>query len=167
MVSKSAPIGQPTADPSPNRYAGRSRVYNSLVTDLEDIVMVSEKRMIALMRQSLQDVIDNAQQPAAKGGRMRVDTGFLRASGQASLTGMPTGPARGDPNAKPGQYGWNGDAVVAAIGKLKMGAVLYFGWTANYAQYREIYDGFLEGALQHWQRIVTFNTDIIRERIKK
>lgn len=167
MVSKSAPIGQPTTDRSPSRYTGRHRVYNTLVADLEDIVTVSEKRMIALMRQSLQDVIDNAQQAAGKGGRMRVDTGFLRASGQASLTGMPTGPARGDKDAKPGQYKYDGENVIAVLGKLKLGSVFYFGWTANYAQYREVYDGFLEGALQHWQRIVAFNTDTIRNRIKK
>jgi hypothetical protein len=62
------------------------RDYSSnLTADVEEIVAVSEKRMTALMRQSLQDVINIMQEPVAKGGRMRVDTGFLRSSGQGSL----------------------------------------------------------------------------------
>lgn len=145
------------------------RSYNSgrLVADIEDIVRVSEKRMIALMRQSLSDVIDNAQTAVAKGGRMRVDTGFLRASGQPSLTGMPQGPSRGE-RKEPGSYPYDeGSRVTAVLGEMKFGATFFFGWTAAYARYREVYDGFLEGALQHWGRIVAFNTDEIRRRITK
>lgn len=145
------------------------RAYNNghgFTQQVEDIIAVSEKRMTALMRQSLQDVIDNAQTPTAKGGRMRVDTGFLRASGQASLSGMPQGPGRGESD-KPGSYAYDTNNVVIQLGKLKIGDTFYFGWTANYARYRELYDGFLEGALMHWGRIVAFNTDAIRERIKK
>lgn len=149
------------------RYYGRKRAYQGLKADIEDIVAATDKRMLALMRQSLQDVINEAQLPVAKGGRMRVDTGFLRASGQASLSGMPTGPVRGDPNALPGSYDFNAENVTVALGKLKMGSIFYFGWTANYAKYREVYDGFLEGALQHWARVVAFNTETIRERIKQ
>ena len=32
---------------------------------------------------------------------------------------------------------------------------LYIGWTANYAVYREAYDGFMEGALQSWPKHVS------------
>ncbi len=157
------------------RYKSRQRAYRSLAADIEDIVAVSEKRMIALMRQSLQDVINEAQLATAKGGRMRVDTGFLRASGQASLTGLPTGPSMKPDEATRHSFD-DGNAplhpsVVLLLGKgddgLKMGATFYYGWTANYARYRELYDGFLEGALQNWSRIVAFNTDTIRQRIKK
>lgn len=145
------------------------RSYNNgrLTTDIEEFVATSEKRMIALMRASISDVIDNAQRSVAKGGRMRVDTGFLRASGQPSLNGMPQGPGRGE-RTEPNSYSYDeGANVTVKLGELKIGAVFYFGWTANYARYREIYDGFLEGALQHWGRIVTINTDIIRQRVKK
>ena len=160
------------------RYTGRRRAYTSLAADIEDIVAVSEKRMIALMRQSLQDVINEAQLARGKGGRMRVDTGFLRASGQASLTGMPTGPDMKPDDATKhsiddGQrpYSRINLSLINTLGEgndgLKMGATFYFGWTANYAKYRELYDGFLEGALMNWSRIVAFNTDTIRQRIKK
>jgi peptidoglycan hydrolase-like protein with peptidoglycan-binding domain len=147
------------------RYYGRQRSYGNIKADIEDIVAVSEKRMLALMRQSLQDVIENAQTPTGKGGRMRVDTGFLRASGRASLTGMPSGPVRGEPDQK---YSYSDEsAVIAILGQMKLGQTLHFGWTANYAKYRELFDGFLEGALMHWARIVAFNTDTIRQRIKQ
>ena len=145
------------------------RSYNGgrFTSDVEDIVAVSEKRMIALMRQSISDVIDNAQTPVGKGGRMRVDTGFLRASGQPSLNGMPQGPSRGE-RTEPNSYSYDeGNNVTVKLGDLQIGGVFYFGWTAAYARYRELYDGFLEGALQHWGRIVAFNTDTIRQRIKK
>lgn len=144
----------------------RREYPTTLVTDLEEFVTVSDKRMIALARQSISDVIDNAQQAVAKGGRMRVDTGFLRASGQGSLNGMPSGPTRGE-RTEPDSYTYNESAVETQLGDLTLGATFFFGWTAAYAEFREIYDGFLEGALQHWQRIVTFNTDTIRQRIKK
>lgn len=155
------------------RYTGRRRAYTNLAAEIDEFILVSEKRMVALMRQSVSDVVDNAQLPTAKGGRMRVDTGFLRASGQMSLTGMPSGPDRGAPNAKPGQYdSGSGDyskdaAVTGTIGATKLGDTIYFGWTASYAKYRELYDGFLEGALMHWARIVAFNTDEIKRRITK
>ena len=147
------------------------RAYSKgqLTTQVEEIVAVSEKRMIALMRQSLSDVIDNAQLATAKGGRMRVDTGFLRASGQASLNGMPQGPSRGELTDRHAYDDGNGanPNVDVRLGELELGGVFYFGWTAAYARYREVFDGFLEGALQHWPRIVAFNTETIRERIKK
>jgi len=146
------------------------RNYGNFSADIEDIVTVNEKRMTALMRQSLQDVINNASQSTAKGGRMRVDTGFLRGSGKASLTGMPSGPTRGE-KTEPGAYGGADAAldtsVASAIENLEMGNTFYFGWTANYAKYREVFDGFLEGALMQWGRIVAFNTDTIRQRVKK
>lgn len=149
------------------RYYGRNRAYRGIAADIEDIVKVSEKRMVALMRASLQDVINEAQQSRFKGGRMRIDTGFLRASGQASLTGMPTGPDRPTTDDETDSYSYNESATEVVLGDLKFGSTFYFGWTASYARYRELYDGFLEGALQHWARIVAFNTDSICQRIKK
>lgn len=147
------------------QYYGRERSYGSLTADIEDFVAVSEKRMLAIMRQSIQDTVDNAQVPVAKGGRMRVDTGFLRASGSGSLVGMPTGPGRGELTA-PNSYSYDGEPLVGVLGKMKFGDTFHFGWVANYARYRELYDGFLEAALRNWARIVAINTDTLRQRIK-
>ncbi len=139
------------------------RSYPPLHTQIDAIIAATDKRMLALMRQSLQDVINDAQTPTAKGGRMRVKTGFLRASGQPSLNGMPSGPARGDPD---GTYNFDGGSVTLILAKLEIGQTFFFGWTAAYARYREVYDGFLEIALQKWSKIVERNTEEIRQRIK-
>jgi hypothetical protein len=147
------------------RYYGRQRAYSNLTADIEDFVRKSEERMVALMRASINDVTENAQTPVAKGGRMRVDTGFLRASGRASIGGWPSGPSVKPTTAGPNSFSYEGQVAVAALAKMKMGDTFFFGWTANYAQYRELYDGFMEGALQHWARIVAFRTDEMRKRI--
>lgn len=139
------------------------RSYPPLRMQIDGIIAATDKRLLALTRQSLQDVINDAQTPVAKGGRMRVDTGFLRASGQPSLNGMPTGPARGDPD---GTYTYDGASVTLTLAKLEIGQTFFFGWTAAYARYREAYDGFLEIALQKWTKIVERNTEEIRQRIQ-
>jgi len=129
-----------------------------------DIVSKTEKRLIALARQSTQELVDQAQTPVAKGGKMRVDTGFLRASGQMSLNGMPTGPVRPDTDQE--QYSWQQTTVITTLAKLKLGGAAFFGWTANYAKYREAYDGFLETAVQNWPAIVDKVTNQIKSRVK-
>jgi len=134
---------------------------------VDAIILKTDKRMLALQREAIQRTVDIAQTPVAKGGRMRVDTGFLRASGQGSLTGMPTGPMRGDPNATPGQYD-NGSksSVVLVLAQMQLGAIFFFGWTANYAKYREVKDGFLEAAAQRWPQTVREVIAEIKARIK-
>lgn len=146
-------------------YAGRARAYSPLKADIEDFVRESENRMARLLAISLEDVVNEVQQPVAKGGRMRVRTGFLRASGRASLKGFPSGPSVRESDV-PNSYAWDSEAVSTTLNSIKFGDTFYFGWTANYARYRELYDGFLEGAMQNWARIVAFNTDTLRKRIK-
>lgn len=120
-------------------------------------VAETSETLDAVFRQSTQELIADIQTPVAKGGRMRVDTGFLRASGQASLTGMPTGPVRPPENAKPGQYSDGAEVptlTIVTIAKAKAGDTIFFGWTANYAIYREAKDAFLRLGVQKWQQIV-------------
>lgn len=89
-----------------------------------------------------------------KGGRMRVDTGFLRATGQVSLNGMPTGPNRKPKDAAPNSFRWESSGMQATIKGAELGATIFWGWTASYAPYREAYDGFMYSVLQRWQQIV-------------
>ncbi len=149
------------------RYAGRQRTYGSLTADIEDFVKETDARLLALARASLQDLVLNMQEPVSKGGRMRVDTGFLRNSGAANLGAMPVGESDRPSDAKPGQYNWTDDRLVIVLAKMEMGDTFYFGWTANYARYRELYDGFMEAAVQQWGRIVAFNTDTLKRKLKK
>jgi len=119
--------------------------------------------MLACMRNSLQELIeDNMQVPMAKGGRMRVDTGFLRRSGMANIGAMPTGEAIRPDGAKLGQYQWSGEQLITVLAKLKVGDVFYFGWTAKYAEVRELYDGFVITSLARWKEIVSRNADKLK-----
>lgn len=127
-----------------------SRNYNLSAT-VTAFVADTQKRMTALAMQSTQNLINEVQTPTGKGGKMRVDTGFLRASGQQSLSGMPSGPSRGDPDKK---YEWNDVNAIADFAGFELGKTIYFGWTANYAPMREAYDGFLISGIQNWQSIV-------------
>ncbi len=43
----------------------------------------------AIFKEATQEVVEEMQTPVGQGGRMRVDTGFLRASLLASSTAMP------------------------------------------------------------------------------
>lgn len=132
---------------------------------IDAIILKTEKRMTALVRTATQEVIDQAQTPVSKGGRMRVDTGFLRASGQMSLTGMPSGPVRPDTSAA-SSYDYSDATVITQLGNVRLGDTIHFGWTAEYAQYRETYDGFLGAAVQNWQQIVNDAAEKIKRRIR-
>ena len=122
----------------------------TLSADVSGFVTETQKRLTALGKQSVVDLIEFVQIPVGKGGRMRVDTGFLRASGQISLTGIPTGPERGDPDKK-----YTADPIgLVDLAGWQPGQTIWFGWTANYATYREAYDGFLFAGVQRWQSIV-------------
>lgn len=123
----------------------------TFAADVDAFVKETKKRMRALALQASQDLIEEIQTPTGKGGNMHLDTGFLRASGQVSLTGVPTGPSRGDPKQK---YDWDSSSALATLAGFEIGQTIYFGWSANYAKYREAYDGFLISGIQNWQSIV-------------
>jgi hypothetical protein len=114
-------------------------------------------RMRVIARTAVQDTISQAQRTMPEGGRMRIDTGFLRASIQAALGTMPRGPSTND-----GGYGGKrkyalgqqvaGEPVPVTLLKWEPGKdVLYVGWTASYARPREYHDGFLRGAVAKWK----------------
>jgi hypothetical protein len=132
-----------------------------------------EKRFRAVARTAVQETTFIAQKPTGQGGRMRIDTGFLRASIQAALGSMPKGPTTND-----GGYGGKrkypigaqaaGEPVAATLVKWDpiKGRPLYLGWTANYARVREYHDGFLRGAVQKWDSTVKRSARIVRESIR-
>jgi len=124
----------------------------------------SEKGMAAIRNESVKRVIQQAQTPTAQGGNMRVDTGFLRSSGQLSFSGMPTGPVRPAPDAAPNQYGFDVSPVALQLAGAGLNTTLYWGWTANYAKYREWHDAFLRLAVQNWPTIVNTVTNDIKKR---
>jgi len=116
-----------------------------------------QKRYRAVARMSVDDTASLAQRVRRKGGRMRVDTGFLRASIQGNINAMPSGPTTNENDAEYAEgVQVDGEPLAVTILKwdpLKMD-VLYIGWTANYARPREHKDGFLMGAVEVWDRTV-------------
>ena len=137
----------------------------SFSTQVDDFIAKSKKNTLILVQQSVQDVVNEAQLSTAKGGKMRVKTGFLRSSGQASLNGMPSGPTRGE-LTEPNSYQYDASITSVKIAEITYGSTFHFGWTAHYAKYRENYDGFLESALQNWSQIVAKNAEEIKKRSK-
>jgi hypothetical protein len=136
---------------------------NNFTAQVEDWVRVAQERETAVIQESFKRTIDIAQVPMAKGGRMRVDTGFLRSSGQASLTGLPAGPIRGE---KGKTYDPDEGMVTLTIAKLKPGGSIWFGWTAAYARAREAKDAFMRMAVQRWPQTVNEVVAELKKRIR-
>ncbi|RVH12770.1 HK97 gp10 family phage protein [Sinorhizobium meliloti] len=123
----------------------------------------------AIFKEATQEVVEEMQRPVGQGGRMRVDTGFLRASLLASSTSMPAISA-----AKPvegGTYTPDFGQVEAVIAGADVGDTLYFGYTASYAGYREYgangqpADGFVRLAAQNWPIIVDRKAAELKARL--
>ena len=152
----------------------KDRNYD-FTTKIDEIVVNTQARLLAVVRTAISNVVDDAQTPVAKGGKMRVDTGFLRSTGLADVGKVPIGPSVSPDHAttqyprrgKAQSYTYDGQFLNIALSKMKIGDTFYFGWTANYAKYREAYDGFLESALQKWQTHVDNAITRLRDRDKK
>lgn len=125
-----------------------------------------QDKMLAVLKQSIKDMIEDANSTVAEGGRMRVDTGFLRASGVGAINEIPKGESEGRERGE-GEtgviYPYKSESLNVILPKLKVGDTFYYGWTAHYAKAREYFDGFLEGAIQKWNQIVENNI----RRVKK
>lgn len=110
-------------------------------------VQKTKARLEAVVKTAANNVATAASVPVAEGGRMRVKTGFLRNSIGAAYNTMPTGPS----NSADDEQGNIADVAVVIDGWGFERDVLHVGWSANYAKYREGYDGFLETEVQNWR----------------
>ncbi len=123
----------------------------SFKAQLRDFGEKTERKMTAILRQSAQDVFDDAQTPVAQGGSMPVDEGFLRNSLVTEING--------------GSVGQGADSYALAIAQLEPGDMLSGGWTAEYARARHYKpEDFGQGggmwrdkAAAKWQGIVDAN----------
>lgn len=126
-------------------------------------VLKSKKRMEAVFKESAQRVIAEAQKPVGGGGNMPVDTGFLRASIQISVSEMPRikTKSRPDPKAGAGTYP---APQTFALATVQLGQTLYVGYTASYAGFQENRRGFVRLAAMQWPKIVSRVTQEARQR---
>lgn len=106
----------------------------------------AKRRAADIVRQSAQDVIEDAQETVARGGRMPVDTGFLRNSLVSDLNGAQVAQGEG--------------GYVLALAQMQGGDVIRFGWTADYALHVEYGARGIPGrhfvgvAASRWQEFV-------------
>lgn len=130
----------------------------NFAAEVDDWTRETEDRITRVFRQSAQEVRDEMLKTRKAGGRMRVDTGFLRASIRESTSEMP----RIIPGAQP-KEGAKYPApppISMVIAGAALGSTVYLGFTANYAIPREYGsrgqapDAFVRGAALLWPRIV-------------
>lgn len=113
---------------------------NYTLASLDQWALKSANRMEAVAKQAIQDMTDDIQRPRAKGGRMPVDTGFLRNSAGAALNSSPdTG---------------NLSSLEGALIRMQIGDTYTFGWGANYARFMNNKYGFLDLPVQDWGKYV-------------
>jgi hypothetical protein len=122
-------------------------------------VSETEQRIEAVRKQATQEVFEEARRPRGEGGKMRVDTGFLRNTAVASLSAMP--PIDKNARPVPGQsYKDNSSAIALIIAQSKPGDTVYLGFVAAYSAERELGargqppDAFARSAAEQWQSIV-------------
>lgn len=128
---------------------------------IDEWVKKADGRLTAVTKTAAQAVATQANEPVAKGGNMRVDTGFLRNSIKAQVGGTPRGPS----DASKERQG-DAEAVETTIARWDTNKPLIIGWTASYAQHREVRDGFLEAELQKWQDHVESAVKEAKQRIR-
>jgi len=127
-------------------------------------LLKTANRLEGCTKQATQLVIREAQRSDDKGGRMRVDTGFLRNSGKAEIGKLPSGPGEG---SKDRQYPEDYGQTTATLARWKIATeTLFFGWTANYALKREQKDAFVRMAVIQWQKFVDQATAEMKRRFR-
>jgi hypothetical protein len=109
----------------------------SLEAQLDAWTAKTLARTEAVIKTAVQDMTTEMQTPRSKGGRLPVDTGFLR----NSILG-------------------NGVAPVIGLTRWNIESEPYtLGWTANYAIYMDARYGFFRLGIQNWpqhvQRAIT------------
>ncbi|HEL5053342.1 TPA: hypothetical protein UOA92_001116 [Stenotrophomonas maltophilia] len=118
-----------------------------------------------IFRESATKLMEEANTPEAQGGKMPVDTGFLRNSAAASVEGMPSDGAQ------------TPELVFATM---ELGQAVWAGWTAKYAMrmehgfqgedslgrtYAQAGKGFARAAAQRWDFIVAEVTADVKGRM--
>ena len=143
----------------------------SFKAEVDAWIAETEQRLVAVTRSAVGDLINEAQTPVGKGGKMPVDTGFLRSSGLSNINSLPAGPSQKvltTPLAypSPDDYTVTGKVTVD-LARLTINDKFYFGWTAEYANAMEVRYGFVGSAVQNWQSHVTKRAEELMRRSGK
>lgn len=116
----------------------------------------------AVMQKSIERLAEQANTSRFKGGLMPIDTSFLTNSIAAEMDQPPSGESK-----QPRGYGvraWNPSQINVVISRMRLGDVIFIGWTAEYAQDMENRYGFMRFAAQNWGYIVDLTAVEYRSR---
>lgn len=118
-------------------------------------------RQTAVFRESAQRITEEILTPVARGGHMRVDTGFMRASLTASLEGvLPQFAERPEEAVKKARgtgapsIPFDAGPVNLVISNADIGDVITFAFAANYAQHVENRFAPVRLGAQRWPQVV-------------
>ena len=116
----------------------------------------SQARLEAVWKTAAQDIAREVQTPRAKGGKLPVDTAFMRNSFAADINTTPSGDGNSSYSAGP---------ISIVIGRARIGDRVVFGWSSEYSIYMEARFAFLRSAAQNWQQIVDKSAQKVRARV--
>lgn len=137
----------------------------SFASQVGEFVAKSDARMTAVFQKSVQDLVEEAQTDYRSGGNIPRDTGFLISTGNAAINRLPTGESKKPPGIE--KFNWDADASLVVINNAQLGETVYFGWSAEYAQYMESRFGFMRLAIQNWQQIVRKNAQLLERSVRR
>lgn len=128
-------------------------------TQVEDWVRNSEALLEGVFHEASQRVAEIMTTPRGHGGNLPVDTGYLRATIQASnVAPPPINPgSKGNAGEK---YAFNSGPINLVINNTKLGGTVFICATANYSQFVEFGTSkqpaalFVTQAAQQWPQIV-------------
>lgn len=132
---------------------------------VNDWVRMAENRMETTLKESAQDLTEQVQKPRAKGGRLPIDTGFLRNSLTGTIGGVPSG--QGQPPPGYTQQQWNASPITLVINQVKLGDRLVLGYLAEYAPEMEARYAFTRSAAQNWNQIVIKAAQRVERTVKR
>lgn len=133
--------------------------------DVDDWARKVESRLVAVFRASVSDVISDMQTPVGAGGRLPVDTGFLRSSLQVGINTPPLPAIEKNPGKASAYSPSTIEAVIAGAG---IGDTIRASYTAEYALAIEYGSGnrqprrFVGLAVARWQEIVKANVQKLK-----
>ena len=122
------------------------------------------RRIRAASRKAIELTVNDMMTLRSQGGRLRLDTGFLANSAGAGVGQIPTGPRESPGGTITTQL--TGLPLAVALLQWQPGQTFYWGFTSNYARYRESEDGFVRGAAEKWPRFVREAAADAKARIK-
>jgi hypothetical protein len=106
---------------------------DTFTAQIDAWVLATKERQEAVFKESAQRVIAEMQKPVGSGGNMPVDTGFLRASMQATIN-APASNIQSKPSGE-ARYSANDGETISVISNAKITDTIYAIYTANYAGY--------------------------------